>query len=407
MNNKLKINKYILFISIIIFFDLNGFYLIDETVFKVKDITLIFEILFMGYVYIRNPLKIEYKYKWFILFPIFLVITSSIMAHFSYEQPIFMGIRPQRGWIGTLLMYFPISKLMKLNKIKPKDFIKCIDTINIVYISLGIVQFILGTKFALLHVQMNERYGEIRLYLSLSFVIISYFYHLSNYLHNKKNKVIDLIFIALTFFLLFVVIKGRMRTIVVLASTFIAFTSMKFSAKKLILAVSGVFLIVSFFSSNLGSDILNMAFDSSKSVQNTSEIRDEGRLYYLNEMGKTYGSIIFGCGFPNSDWEPAFIKTRMVDLIYANDNGIFGLMYYYGATFAIWLVFFTILLLKRSKSINDNLCFIYFLYSIIAIYTLYPELYSENIAFLIILAIHERNLQNGKIENCGIESTIK
>lgn len=161
---------------LIIFFNLQGLYLLDDTAFHTSDVAVILEIAFIAYVAIKGGYKGKSRYQILMLMPIVLMFTSSYSAHLHYGQPLWYGIRAQRAWISAMLMYFPISGLIRNKKISINNIAKILDRMIFVYMILLIVQFFLGSSVAFLHLSISSRFGSARLYASTYFIVLHLFF---------------------------------------------------------------------------------------------------------------------------------------------------------------------------------------------------------------------------------------
>lgn len=382
-------NCHAIVLGIIIFLNLDGFYLLTDFFIAPTDIAVVLEIFYVFYILLTRKSKCKYRFKWAMLMPILLMITSSIMAHYSYNQPLWLGIRAQRTWVCAMLMYFPITKLYSRGELTEKTLLSMLDVVNIIYVLLVFLQYLVGDNILFLNVIANQRYGSIRLYVSLSFVSISYYVHLLNALRSNKIKFIDMFFVVAMVILELAITKSRMAIVCFLAGTIFAILSIRFSTKKLILVLAIIIIAGIFLSSNIGQDILSIAFNNTTGINNTAEIREIGRKFFITQTFKNWQTTLFGCGFANIDWPQTYIGIKYGENIFANDNGIFGLMFYYGLLFVIWLAYFYIRLLINSWKTNRAL-FCLLIADIISIYSLAPMLYSANISFAIICVILNR-----------------
>lgn len=385
-NLTIPYNGHAVILGLIIFLNLDGFYLLTDFAIAPTDIAVVLELGYVAYILFTRRNRCEYRYKWAMLMPVVLMITSSIMANYSYNQPIWYGIRAQRTWVCAMLMYFPVTKLVKRGELTPKSILAMLDVVNFIYIILVLLQYLLGDSVQILSVMMTERYGTARLYVSLSFVFISYFVHLMNALEARRITFLDVFFIALTLFLNFAVTKSRMAIVCLLAGTILAVFSIKLSTKKLALVLIVVIAVVIFLMSDMGTEILNLVFNDN--VVDTAQIRDEGREFFLAQTLSDWKTALFGCGYANIDWPQTVIGIRYEEGIFANDNGIFGLFFYYGFAFVIWTIYLYIRLLINAWKVNRALFFLLFA-DIISIYTLFPMSYQSNIVLALVCCMIE------------------
>ena len=386
---EIRYNKHAIFLGLIIFLNLSGFYMLSDLPIDPTDIAVVLEIVYIGYILVTRRGTCKYKYKWAMLMPIFFVFSSAIMANYSYNQPLWLGIRAQRTWLFACLMYFPIVKVMKRGELTVHNILAMLDVVNFIYIVLVIVQYVLGDSVRFMIVLSNERYGSMRLYVSLSFVLISYFIHLMRLLQRKRIVFSDLFFIVATLFINFAITKGRMAIVCLLIGTVLAVLSIRFSIKKLILVSIVVVAVIAFFSTTVGRDILAMVFDPESSIGgDTSGIREEGRDFFISQTLKDWKTALFGCGYPNIEWPQTVLGTRYDEGINSNDNGIFGLFFMYGFSFVIWHLYLYIKLAISAWKTDRALLFL-LITDFIKIYTFYPMSYLQSLSLVLICAVLE------------------
>lgn len=388
MRTKIIVNINSIWIAAIIFLNLNGFYLLDGEVIPIYDIALVVEMIFCAYVCFGKKGNVKYKYKWMILFAIVWAICSAVMANYKYSQPFLLGVRAQRHWLGAMMMYFPISKLLQTDKISKEKILKLIDTINLLYIPLLVLQYAVGDSLLFLKVQTNERYDSLRLYVSLAFVMISYFVHLHRILEHRQWKWRDVFWCIVPLFLHCFITKSRMGIVSVMGATVIAVLLIRFSLKKVLFLICVIVSCITFLYSGIGQDIISLVFNEGTSMQDTSEIRDLGRAFFIRSNIESPNYFLFGSGYVNLSWTKSVTMSGYNDGYYYNDHGIFGLFFYYGVFFVLWLLVFYICLIHESWRGNKGLAY-YLIFGIIGMYSLLPACYDTTIAFAIIVALIE------------------
>ena len=378
----LIINKYILMLGIILICNLGVFYLVDDSKVNLSDLTLILELFFFLYVYMKNRTKVKYKYKIFILLCIGFSISSAIMAKYSYGQPVFMGIRPQRAWLACMIMYFPITKLLYLKKINLQQIIKLIKFICVCLIVITIIQYIVGGKYVFMNVMNNQRYGSIRLYISTGLIIIYYFVNLSEIFKMKQIKFKNLFAVITTLFVICFIVKSRMLIVSLIGATTIFIIYQKMTVRKIFLIIIAIVLIIAFLNTSSGQDILGMITSGQSISDNTSEIRDLGREFYIEKNSRSILTVIFGSGYVNIDWPNSAIMSGYSNKYYYNDNGIIGLYFYYGISFIIWLITFYFVLIHQAYRKKHFEFSVILLYGLLGSLSLIPDCYSSNLAFV-------------------------
>lgn len=384
---KIEASFFIAFLFLIACLNTNFFYLIDDNSIPISDITIVFELLFGALVFLfvsKNKKKLPFK--WLYLMPIALAVASSYMASINYDQPIQYGFRAQRGWLVACLMIFPVFRLLSSGKIKKEDLLRISDFVAFILICLATVQIILTDHFTFMHVMTNERYGAARIYIDTSFILFSYFSHLSNLIKFKKARKIDYFYIVLTWFEQFFITKSRMSLMELLVATLLALCVMKLNGKKLVASGITVFLFALVLNTPYGQMILTSL--SGSALHGAGEtIRLVGKDFYLDKLGDTKSNTLFGCGYVNIDWPTAYSRSRYGEGIFYNDNGIVGLMFYYGLFFLLWMVTLSIVLLVYAYKLKEYGCFLYIICTLIGFYSLLPYCYVNNLSFAFVISI--------------------
>lgn len=387
---KIKINKYCLFIGVIIFFNLQGFYLLDANVFHTDDLSVVLELLFIFFELKGREKSTGKKYfSLLMLIPIILMFTSSFAAYISYGQPLWYGIRAQRAWIMAMLMYFPLVNLLRSKRISVDSLIKTLDFMVVIYIMLIILQYVLGSKLTFLHIGSSYRFNSIRLYASTDLIILSYFIHLKRILSEVKIKFLDVTIVFLAIFIHFFVTKSRMALFALVLCSLAAIVITHFSIRKLLIACIAFFAVITVMATSYGRGVLDSMFGEGAQDAGTI-IRDVGRDFYIKEVTSSNLSTIIGKGYANLDWIPSVKGTRYSEGIYYNDNGIVGLIFYYGFIFVIWAIIIHVKAMQLSWRYSREY-FYYFLCGLLGCYTLFPYCYSTDISFALVLAIVDNN----------------
>lgn len=393
----LRINKYLLWIGTIVILNLKGFYLINSDKIPCSDIVFIIECLFLIYVFYKHGIGNLKKYCISMLFPIVLVVTSAVMAKISYNQPIFMGMSPQRHWLLAILMYFPITRLLDKRKISSVQLLDMIDFINIFLSIVVIFQFILKDSFIFMQAYSSERYGSIRLYITTAFLVISYFRYFIILLMGEKIKIRGYYLIFVTVFTYLFITKSRMAMVSLLISTIVAIFITKLNKKKLWITIILILGIVVFCTTSPGQMIISSLFLDSNQDAGIA-IRELGRTFYIDSIKKSTMTTIFGCGYANMNWYQAYIGSGMANKYFYNDHGILGLTFYYGLSILIWMIYIYIKMMRKSWKKGKKSFLFYMLVGIIGSYTLIPDAYSSIVAFPIVCAIIDSDRSVGSAD---------
>lgn len=393
----LKLDVIKVFIYIIIILNINVFYLVDSSSIPISDICIVIELLFWVYVALKYRTKLRYGYKILIILTIVFAVVSSFAAYTNFSsQPLMLGFRPQRAWLAAMMMYFPIVRLLKVGRLTSRDLMSIISNIGLIYGLIIAAQYLVGENNLFLYASNNMRYGSVRLYISTSYLALLFFINLYNFVKGEKLRIRNILLIVLPMFTIFLVIKTRMRIVALVSATVLMLCSQRLTKRKLIVISSAFVLLCVFLGTDAGQDIMNIIGGNASSVEDTSEIRDIGRAFYIKSNTENVIKFLFGTGFPNAEWPAAVIGSGASQLIGANDNGIFGLFFYYGFAFIIWAVILSCKITYQGvKTGNIGLTFFY-IYGLLGSYTLFPVFYVTDISFSILCAIIDNDYENIK-----------
>ena len=387
----------------IIFFQLNGFYLIDGNQFPIQfqDMAIMLELLFFVLAYVNRDSVPKKRKNMIFLFPIVFACASAVMAYLRYRQPIFMGLRPQSAWLVSLFMYFPLSRIIRQRRYSIDKMINVIDKVNFIYFCLLLVQYIIGDKYTFLYIMSNQRYGSIRLYALTSFMLISYSLHLWNLLSHRKLKFIDCFYVGSTLFTYFFITKARMGMIAILGATALVVLRQRFSKKKLFLILVSIISLCFFMSTNAGTEILQLMFGKNVTTvgNDTAMIRDVGRTFFVTEVTSSIKTLLFGCGYINIDWEPTVRAVRYYDNIFVVDNGMFGLVFMYGLLSLCWTGLLYFRYIKEAFKRKNDFGVCIFIVGILGCFSLYPECFQSCIAFSLSCVIFETLSYRGTVKS--------
>jgi len=345
-----KLNRYLLFaFAIIVAGFEHTFYLINTDSIRIFGITyidlFIMQILvfcvIVWYVYQKYP-NPKFQFKYLMLFVVVLSIISSIQSNKLFDQSISLGLRPQRYWIACAILYFPISKLLYLKKIKIKQLEDMIFVIGTIEIVLYIAQYFLFDHLSFLYVSHNYRYGDVRLYFSNVFLNLLLFLNLDRFFNNYK-RIQSITYIFLILYIVMVVGKMRMTSVAVISAIGLGILLWKRGGKsKIVTLMLAVVGSLAFLNLIIVQDIISSILEGDTNLT----IRVLGREYLLDKISL---HPIFGWGYPHGDWAPSMVNMGGYGL---NDNGIYGFLYIYGFFGVVWAVALFIKLLYMGNKIR-------------------------------------------------------
>lgn len=385
-------DPYIVLIGLIVFLQFDGLYLLDADKFHTSDVSLILIAVLCVAVYAQYAVKVTYRYQWLILFSFVLAAIASYTAAINYHQPFIMGFRALRSWYCTMLLYFPIAKLLRVKRLNVDQLIGMINFFAVAYAMLGFSQFMVGSRITILHIAMGERYGSVRLWMDMTLPVLAYFIAVSMILKSEKSRIMNCCIAAMSLGLCVFVIKTRMTIVAVVVTTFIAILLQRDLVKKITTVVGFLAILFLSLSSQIGVDILDMAAGKQSSEIDTASIRQAGREFYLMHTFDSVSHFLFGNGFPNVDVAGVSEITGRTQGFNINDNGMYGLIYVYGFIFVVWVAVVHFRLIRDSFSMRliGLPCFL--ITGLLGMSTLYPYCYSDFstvVCFPIVCAIIE------------------
>lgn len=397
-SSNIKINPWCVFLFLILSSSCNFFYLFPNEIgnISLKDFSIILILLCFccSSFYIFKSKVIFNKVFCFIeISTIILVLTSSYAALIHWRQPLWYGIRAQRLYLIYPFLLLIYLSLFKSNKINFKQIVKVLYTFSIIELFISAFQVFITPNFIFLNIQISKGgrfFGvPLRLYLEDSKYIILFcsFYSLDKFIREEKILSNGL-FSFLSLLLLALIDQSRM----LIVTFIITFVLLIFKAKigrkkKLSFIVATLFLLICFLFTPFANSIFSLL---NKTSADTSEIRAIGRTFYLDTLKQ---SPILSGGFVNTDWELSIIGARMNEFIFANDNGIFGFLFYYGLIGLLYIFFLYFFLIKKSyfiyKKTKNISLFTFIVFSLIGSYSVYSFGMSAHIGFPIILILLE------------------
>lgn len=377
-------------------------YLVDDKIFKIAgilnldDFSLLLSIALFVVVflkYIKFP-KSKYEQKFIIFFPIILAIVSSYMGKKVYGQPFMFGFRPQRFFILTSLLYFPLKRMIECdsqNITRIKNLLISLGTIELI---LYIFQYLLINKVVFLSMRVSSRFGEVRLPFE-SLLLLLYPFIVLNELLNKRNVKRNSILSALSFIYIVVVLKTRMVMFgMVGVITFLILIYRSGASKKIYIIFLLLIVGIIGVNTSIGQSYIQSISSENRSIDPNTLIRKEAQEFYITETAK---SPITGRGYVNILYNDAVIISKYNKGYYFNDNGIIGFYYLYGLIGIGWLLIMFFKLSKLSWRAYKNKSEYWYLgYSIYLVVTSFTLLncYIQSGAFYIIIILAFLEIDN-------------
>ena len=282
----MKINFYSITLFFIVASSFNFIYLVPSDFLgniSLNDLNLVFIIFIFLFVIIRYPTSLFCSsLKMFYIIEaiyILLMCTSSYEASIAYHQPFWLGFRAQRNFLIYPLVFATYYILYKKNKITEKGILYPFYVFSVLEMILGLVQVMVGPDYRFLNVTILSRYGMNRAFMEISIPIFLSFVSLRNVIY-KKNTFRNIIYQILVISFLMLVTQWRLPLIMYVVSMviIIIFNFKTSSLRKVVFLLAFVICLFLFFQTKMGSDILDITIN--KSQNSTSEIREQGRLFY-------------------------------------------------------------------------------------------------------------------------------
>lgn len=397
MKIKIRLELFMLYVIIISITSLFGLLKISS------DIVLIECLIFMLYVEIKyykiKVRKSKYEFKLFIILLVPLIIMSSIRSYQLYGQSIMLGIRAQRMIFVLYFMYFPLSKLYKIEKINRSDIEKMLYSIGTIQMLFYTIYFISKGKIAILNYNYDYRYGGMRLRVDCCIINLLFIVSINNWIkgENKKENLFLIIFNILVCALM---IKTRLLIVSYVGVIIVTVLLWKKDLrKKFLICIGGLLIIPIIVKSTIITDTINAILENNK-----DDIRKIGKAYYIESLKE---SPLTGRGYINILCQKAYIGAGMDRNIYLVDNGIYAVAFEYGGIGVILFIMLWIKILKKSlneyKTQNNYTGLLYLVYITILLpnITWWSWTLDGMLCMIIILGIvlekkDEVNKENGK-----------
>ena len=403
---KVKVNRYCIFLFILIFLELDCFYLIDryttyifglnyiDWLVVIRLTTVIFTILS-----VQTKITKKLLLKFLPIGVIILTITSAVAGNISYGQSFLNGIIAQREWLSCSLMFYPIFIWLKNKKFTIRQLIEMLLVISMLYISVCVLQYFLINKIVFLHTSVNQRYGGTRLRFSSFYPAIVVGFIIDGLF--DKNYRIDTfknIFVLVGYlFLLAVITKGRMVTLAAIGGIGICMLLRRSSVTQKTFAIIVLLATIVFLAnSQIGRDALDVVFGSGTGTSaDTISIRNLEQAYYIKKVTQNPITVVLGCGYPSTDAIAQSISSPTIGYwtYYTTDVGIVGNFFCYGLLGIIWFaILYIALLIKGYKIYKKSVrtCYLeFFIGDVLGCVSLWPLCYNFTIAFPIFFAMLE------------------
>ncbi|MDG2949976.1 hypothetical protein [Exercitatus varius] len=276
--------------------------------------------------------KVEYAFLPFILMLIVSIFIAVFQAYYVNGQPFLLGLRPQRGYLILLLSYFPIRKLFFVYDVDIERLFKKImfwaSLSTLLYFTCKYFYLTRGIEILYLGVHYTGTFSAYRMYIESSLIDLAILLSIFFYLKTFKFKY--LIPAILGMISQVWISQGRLELLAILAGIIIGvlFTK-KTPLKKIVIFFISILGFIVFLNSSVFESIW-LTLTGQSEVNNTLEIRQVGKTYYIEQILESIDTFLFGVGYPNMLYVPAWEKTGFYDNIFLSDNGLISFAYMYG-----------------------------------------------------------------------------
>ena len=384
MKIKIKFNPYCVCIFFLIALFEKVFFLLPTTVagVKVTDFATVLCTLFVAFIICKFSIQRRWdKYGLLIIAYLIMNYIAAVMGKIHWNQKILSTLFVYRGSILILLSYFAITVLLQKQKVSRKQLIQIVVLCGKIELIIMMIQFVLAfSGINILTCEMRARNGLQRYFINGSLIMFVLIYEMINLIDGKKKlkSFIWCIFAAVFFFFMN---QTRMILIGLILSTIIYFISWKANAKKKLFVM---FLLLVMLGLVSQTTLFQSAVNIEESEQDTSKIRKEAMLFYLEELKD---SPIAGLGLPNSivaDLQRGKLKGYNL-----NDNGIVGLMFMYGGIGLLWIFYNYYYMLRDSillkKICKESYLFFYAIFTIVISSTLIFWYWDKTAEFVMVI----------------------
>lgn len=342
----LKIRKIPFFLCLIFLCSNRFVYLMPETlgtsILNFENITVgLATIFILYYLFAYRHIKVKYEYGWLAVIGIVLTVTSSLQGAALYNGQGFLdGLSCQKYMLVGVIMYFPITKLIKLGKISMEDIEKVLAICAVLQIILYFIQYILGPSHMFLSCYYttpgyDSRVTRIRLY-GYTYSIVATLMFCMNRIVKGTAKKKDYIYAIITLAFAIIINQGRQYIVSVVVIIFSAFIFAKVkSYKKVVLLLVAAIIAANIYSLDFSQNLLSELSTTTVMSSNTTAVRLRAQEFYLNVLKD---HPILGGGYADVSIYSAAIASGYTRKYFIADNGVVAFLFRYGYLGLIFLI---------------------------------------------------------------------
>lgn len=401
---RISLNKYAFILFVVIVLDLNCFYLMDRyasiTFFKYCDIVTLLKSGLFFFLLLTRPKKMFKKGPFDII--LCLGVLMACLSAFSgtkcYGQSFVQGLMAQREWISSILLFFVMKTWLDADQISIKMILRMIMIISGIHMFIAYACLLTGNS-EILNVDVNERYGSIRMRMEYAFIAMTLGFVIDRFFvggrKKKRLNIRSLLFLLMGICFTIVITKERMRSAAIAGAILFCIFIRRLSPKKLFSIILVIMAAIIVINTEMGQDILDIVFGSGHGTStDTRSIREEASLYYLQHIMQNPLYVLFGCGYPSASSSVASLISNPTIgywTYYTTDVGILGQMFNYGVVGVIWFVLLSVLVWRKSVTVyrkTHRAAYMELLvYDLLGIVTLVPLAFNASIAYAFFLAM--------------------
>ncbi len=339
----------------------------------------------------RISKKIIYK-GIYILFIIFLLASSILVAKMRYGQPIIRGVYSFRNLL-IILYIFPFTKLLKDKKNEKIVIMEYLTKLITFSIFVIIIQVLLMNKVQFLKLMEASRYKEERILIhSVSTLYCFVFAYILNiFFETKKINKFRVITLVLIVIAIFVISRTRMFMIGICVISFfeiLILSNIKITNKIFLSIIGIITAFIVLFGTNFITNITNGLFKD-VTTEKDSYIRVEAIEYHMNFIKDDF--FLLGAGITNEKYEPSPVNEASKKGYLLADIGIFAVFFEYGIMGLFALLLLTFNIFRNSFKIKDrivsNLAKLFFVFIVATMYTVSPITTGVWIIYIIIYSM--------------------
>ena len=273
-----------------------------------------------------------------------IILISSMVASVYYDQPLLNGAMLQFFNYQYLLLFFPINELLKRKWLTLEDLFRLLSLFCCVLMFLSSVQYLFVANVKFMNCIITTRYSTTRLYIEYAYINFWLLWVIERLLYGR-SKIINFLFILWGVFTDIAIIQSRAVMISLLAIIFVMMLfENRIGLKKLVIILI-VALVIWYIlkTTNIGQNILTI-FNSGENDLSL-DIRAQAREFYISRF---YQSPLCGQGYPDTGLTNSHIKSGQSLGYFYVDNGIFGIMFYYGLLGLLWIASNFVIAIKKG-----------------------------------------------------------